>query len=219
MIADSGSLKAFFIRAFLWLPPCFFVCYLTAPTHPAIAGWFARVIVNIVTPGVVVALERSGSELAFVTTIKIYPALGQAALLLPEVNALIYTYGLAVFLALMLAERAKLRKIAIGAVIHLLFQCWGIAFDFLVQVGVRLGPELVTQANLRGWRVEAIALGYQLGVLIFPPLVPVILWAYLGTFFRNRLQRDSTRSTDHIANGCRKNWPQSGVMSRKHRFE
>ena len=167
MIADSGSLKAFFIRAFLWLPPCFFVWYLAASTHAAIAGWFARVIVNIVTPGVVVALERTGSELAFVTTIKIYPAPGQAALLLPEVNALIYTYGLAVFLALMLAERAKLRKIAIGAVILLLFQSWGIAFDFLVQVGVRLGPEIATQANLRGWRVEGIALGNQLGVLIF----------------------------------------------------
>ena len=201
MIADSGSLKAFFIRAFLWLPPCFFVWYLTAPMHAAIAGWFARVIVNIVSPGVVSALERIGSTLAFVTTIKIYPAPGQAALLLPEVNALIYTYGLAVFLALMLAERAKLRKIAIGAVILLLFQSWGIAFDFLVQVGVRLGPEIATQANLRGWRVEGIALGYQLGVLIFPPLVPVILWAYLGTFFRNQLQRDSTRSTDAIANG------------------
>ena len=200
MIADSGSLKAFFIRAFLWLPPCFFVWYLTAPMHAAIAGWFARVVVNIVSPGVVSALERTGSTLAFVTTIKIYPAPGQAALLLPEVNALIYTYGLAVFLALMLAERAKLRKIAIGAVILLLFQSWGIAFDFLVQVGVRLGPEIATQANLRGWRVEGIALGYQLGVLIFPPLVPVILWAYLGTYFRNRLQRDHTRNNLAAAN-------------------
>ena len=157
-------------------------------------------MVNIVSPGVVLALERTGSTLAFVTTIQVYPSPGRAALLVPEVNALIYTYGLAVFLALMLAERAAWRKIAIGAVILLLFQSWGIAFDFLVQVGVRLGPEMATQANLRGWHVEGIALGYQLGVLIFPPLVPVILWAYLGTFFRNRLQHDHARNNLAAAN-------------------
>jgi len=46
-----------------------------------------------------------------------------------------------------------------------------------MQVGVKLGPDVAAQAGLIGWRTEAIALGYQIGNLIFPSLIPVVLWA------------------------------------------
>ena len=59
------------------------------------------------------------------------------------------------------------------------FQNWGIAFDFLAQVGIKLGPDVSAQASLFGLRVEAIALGYQIGNLIFPSLIPVVLWTVL----------------------------------------
>jgi hypothetical protein len=129
------------------------------------------------------ALERSGWDLVFVTTIKVTPAPGQVALLLPEVNPLLYTYGLAFLLALMLAERTKAWKILVGMVVLLPFQVWGIAFDVLAQVGVRLGPDVAALAGLTGWRTEAIALGYQLGILIFPTLVPVAVWAAFSRLF------------------------------------
>jgi hypothetical protein len=64
---------------------------------------------------------------------------------------------------------------------------WGIAFDFLAQVGVRLGPEVAMQAGLVGWRREVIAFGYQLGSLVLPGVVPVILWASLNRPFIERL--------------------------------
>jgi hypothetical protein len=34
-----------------------------------------------------------------------------------------------------------------------------------------------------GWRREAIAIGYQAGTLIFPSLVPVLLWAVFNRAF------------------------------------
>ena len=114
---------------------------------------------------------------------------GQTALLVPEVNPLLYTYGLAIFLALMLAERAKWWKFLTGAAVLLPFQSWGIAFDFLAQVGIQLGPEVSAQAGLSGWRIEAIALGYQLGVLIFPSLVPIVLWAASSELFKESVMR------------------------------
>ncbi len=110
------------------------------------------------------------------TTLQVNPAAGQIGVLVPEVNPLVYTYGLAFFLALMLAARARWWTIPAGMALLLPFQGWGIAFDLLAQVGIKLGPAVAAQAGLGGWRVEAIAIGYQIGTLILPSLVPVVLW-------------------------------------------
>jgi hypothetical protein len=177
MTAQAPSLGRFVLRTFLWLPPCFAAWYFSAPYHAAIAGRLARMLVDQFNSGIVSALEQPALDLVFVTTLKVHPEPGQTALLVPEVNPLLYTYGLAFFLALMLAARARWWKILVGAAMLLPFQAWGIAFDFLVQVGVKLGADVAAQAGLLGWRVEAIALGYQLGSLIFPSLIPVVLWA------------------------------------------
>ena len=184
MNAAAPSLKKFVLHTFLWLPPCFAAWYFSAPYHAAVAGRLARLFANQFTTGIVSALEQTGTVLVFVTTIKVHPAPGQTALLVPEVNPMLYTYGLALFLALMLAERAKWWKVLAGVAVLLLFQAWGIAFDFLAQVGIQLGTEVSAQAGLLGWRAEAIALCYQLGVLIFPSLVPIVLWAASSELFK-----------------------------------
>jgi hypothetical protein len=186
MTQGVPSLGKFVLRTFLWLPPCFAAWYFGAAYHAAVAGSLARLWVDGFRSGLVSALERQGPDLVFVTTLQVHPAPGQIALLLPEVNSLLYTYGLALFLALMLAVRARWWKILAGAALLLPFQSWGIAFDFLVQVGVKLGPEVSAQAGLSGWRAEVIALCYQVGSLIFPSLMPVVLWALFSrAYFEN----------------------------------
>lgn len=189
MTAGAPTLGKFVLRILLWLPPCFAAWYLSAHYHAAIAGALARLLVNQFQSGIVSALEQPGIDLVFVTTIEVHPEPGMTALLLPEVNPLLYTYGLAFFLALMLAAGAKWWKILVGALILLPFQSWGIAFDFLVQVGVKLGSDVSAQAGLLGWRSEVIALGYQIGNLIFPSLIPVVLWAVFSRQFIENLLR------------------------------
>ena len=176
-------LGGFVLRVFLWLPPCLAAWYYSATNHAAIAGWLARIFIDQFQSGIVTVLERSGVDLVFVTSIKVHPAPGQTALLLPDVNPLVYTYGLAFMVALMLGARTKWWKIVIGVLALLPFQAWGIAFDLLVQVGVKFGPEVSAQAGLYGWRLDAIALGYQIGNLIFPTLIPVLLWAVFNRPF------------------------------------
>ena len=183
MTAGAPSLGRFVLSTFLWLPPCFAAWYFSSQYHAAVAGKLARLLVDQFTSGIVSGLEQSGFDLVFVTTLEVHPAPGQTGLLLPEVNPLLYTYGLALFLALMLAARAKWWKILVGAALLLPFQSWGIAFDFLAQVGIKLGPEVAAQAGLLGWRREFIALGYQIGSLIFPSLIPVVLWAVSSRLF------------------------------------
>lgn len=195
MTAGNSSLGKFVLRTFLWLPPCFAAWYFSAHYHAALAGGLARLMVNQFQSGIVSAMEQPGIDLVFVTTIEVHPAPGQNALLLPEVNPLLYTYGLAFFVALMLAARAKWEKILVGAVVLLPFQSWGIAFDFLAQVGVKLGPDVAVQAGLSGWRLEAIVLGYQLGALILPSLIPVVLWVVFSRRFIESVLRSQARDT------------------------
>jgi hypothetical protein len=177
------GLGGFVLRVFLWLPPCLAAWYYSATQHAAIAGWLARIFIDQFQSGIVTELERSGVDLVFVTSIKVHPAPGQTALLLPDVNPLVYTYGLAFMIALMLGARTQWWKILISVVALLPFQAWGIAFDILVQVGVKSGPEVSAQAGLFGWRLDVIALGYQIGNLIFPALIPVLLWAAFNRRF------------------------------------
>ena len=122
------------------------------------------------------ALERSGLDLVFVTAIRVQHESGQTALLTPEVNPLVYTYGLALFVALMLAERARWWKILVGAAVLLPLQSWSLAFEVLAQC-MQLGPDVTAQAGVSGWRLVVVDIGYQLGTFIFPSLVPVVLWA------------------------------------------
>lgn len=189
MTADA-PLGKFVLRTILWLPPCFAAWYFSAQYHAAVAGALARLLVDQFKSGIVSALEQPGIDLVFVTTLEVHPDPEQTALLLPEVNPLLYTYGLAFFLALMLAARAKWWKILVGIVVLLPFQSWGIAFDFLAQVGVKLGPEVSAQAGLLGWRREFIALGYQIGNLIFPSLIPVVLWTIFSRPFIESVLRN-----------------------------
>jgi hypothetical protein len=167
----------------LWLPACFAAWYFIAPLHSPIAGAGARLLAGLVARDIVSDVERQGSDLVFVTTLEVHPGPGLTAVLLPEVNPLLYTYGLPFFVALMLASGSRWRRIVAGAAILLLFQAWGIAFDFLAQVGLNLGSDIAALAGLADWRREAIALGYQLGAIIFPSVVPVVLWALFNRPF------------------------------------
>lgn len=190
------SLGAFVARVFLWLPPAFALWYLGAHFHTEIVAGFARLFVAFFN-GLLVSATENRTDLVFVTTLQVQQA-GQMGVLTVEVNPLIYTYGLALFLALMLAARARWWHFLAGMAVLLPFQGWGIAFDFLAQVGAKMGPEIAAQAGLLQAR-EAIALGYQLGNLLFPSLVPVMVWVWLERPFVEALRLREAPSAGHTA--------------------
>ena len=68
-------------------------------------------------------------------------------------------------------------------VLLLPFQSWGIAFDFLMQVGMQMGREVSLQTGFSERQREFIALGYQVGALILPALAPVVVWAIASRHF------------------------------------
>ena len=168
-------LAGLILRTFAWLPPCFAAWYLAAPVLTTVVAAFARLFVAFFNARLIAATELPQHGLVFVTTLQVRQAQGPAGVLAVEVDPLLYTYGLALFLALALAARTRWWRVLAGVAILLPFQGWGIAFDFLAQLGAKLGPEVAADAGLLGAR-EFIALAYQLGNLVFPSVVPVVLW-------------------------------------------
>ena len=96
------------------------------------------------------------------------------------VNPLVYGYGLPLLFGLMMAtEQPLLRKLAVLLVGYLVIsavQIWGVFWQCLKTLAFNFGPEAAAAIADTGVPQPAIALCYQLGVLIFPALAPVIVW-------------------------------------------
>lgn len=96
------------------------------------------------------------------------------------INPLVFGYGLPLLFGLVMASGVSiLRKIGIlliGYVCIMLVQVWGVVWGSLKMLAFNFGPEALQVINDAGISSELIALCYQLGTLIFPPLVPIILW-------------------------------------------
>jgi hypothetical protein len=96
------------------------------------------------------------------------------------VNPLVYGYGLPLLFGLVMAASAawwrKLLTLFAGYVAILLVQIWGVVWQSLMNLAFNFGPVAHQVVADAGVSDHAIALCYQLGVLILPALVPVIVW-------------------------------------------
>lgn len=96
------------------------------------------------------------------------------------VNPLVYGYGLPLLFGLVMASGVsllrKLGVLLVGYLCVMLIQVWGVVWQTLKMLAFNFGPEAHQLVIDAGISDELIALCYQLGVLIFPPLVPIILW-------------------------------------------
>jgi hypothetical protein len=177
-----SPVAAFVLRCLLWLVPCYAAWFLASPAWTRIVAAIALPFIRLFHPELASGMEIAGSDISFVTALTVHAPGGAEGLLVPDVDARTYTHGLPLFLALMLASRARWTGIAIGAAILVPVHAWGIAFDLLAQI-VRMGPEAASRAGLVGLSANAVALGYQAGSLIFPVLAPVVLWVAFNRKF------------------------------------
>ncbi|MCP4046040.1 MAG: hypothetical protein GY732_08640 [Gammaproteobacteria bacterium] len=96
------------------------------------------------------------------------------------VNPLIFGFGLPLLFGLVMASGVSfVRKMGIllgGYVCVMLIQVWGVVWQTLKMLAYDFGADAHQVVADAGISDELIALCYQLGVLILPPLAPVILW-------------------------------------------
>jgi hypothetical protein len=96
------------------------------------------------------------------------------------VNPLIFSYGLPLLFGLVMGSNVSwLRKLVImliGYVVILGVQIWGVVWQSLKMLAFNFGSQTHAIVSGHGVSDSAIALGYQLGTLIFPALAPIFVW-------------------------------------------
>ncbi len=187
---SRSPLGGFVVKVFLWLPAAFVVWYFAAP----VLTWPAALIVELVArlglADIVQGVERARAELTFATTLKPGATSTQAGEIAVGVDLLLYSFGLPLYAALVLAakEPGWPRHLLVGYAVLIPFVAWGVLADFLKNVAITMGPQIASQTGFVAWQREAIAFSYQFGALILPTVVPVVTWVLTHRAFLERLR-------------------------------
>ena len=183
--ADSQELRLseLLILAFLWMIFGFMIWYYLSAFHGAPVRIIADAILGqLLGDGYMNIIPNPDHHYLFQVQTRIsflFPDGSREALGF-IVNPLVFGYGLPLLFGLVMASGVSLpRKLAtlfFGYVCVMLVQVWGVVWQTLKMLAFNFGADahdLVVQSGISD---ELIALCYQLGVLIFPPLAPIILW-------------------------------------------
>ncbi len=177
----------FALRAIAWSVGLFALWYLAARPLGLALGWGASRLLEAAAPverarprwsapGVAFDIELDGSAT--------YRAgLRPDAVFEIRANPLKQSFGLPFFFALLLASRPAraARKALLGAFILAALAAVGLASELALDLARLDGAGGARLVDLGSVGASAAALGFQLGTLIFPTVVPVMLWAAMDS--------------------------------------
>ena len=142
-------------------------------------------------------LEEAGADagapktatLSFVTTLRPGSAVAGGVLTV-DVDLLLYSFGLPLFVALTLAAREARwwRALAVGYAAQLPFVAWGALADFLKNVAITAPPLVASQTGFSGLDRDIIAFAFQFGSLILPAVAPAVAWVLTHRTFLERMR-------------------------------
>jgi len=188
------SLGRFVLRVAAWLPLAFLVWYLAGPILAWPIGLLTAGILKLGFADLVARVQQEGHLLTIVSTLK--PALATtqdqaSGVLSVEVNTLLYSFGLPLLAALILAAREPhaLRKLVLGYVVLAPLVSWGLVAEFLKRVVFDTAPAVAAQTGFGPVQREAIAFAYQFGSLILPAVAPAVFWILTHRTFVERFTR------------------------------
>lgn len=175
------SVKGFLLKILILLPITFVLWYFITPVILYLLSFLAKAVLTVVVGQAVVDVEVYERVLHIITpfTAEKTNDVNKGQLVF-AINAMKYGYGLALFIAMLLATpdkmSNKLQNLYIGILILLIVQVWGITFDVLQTLTFKLGMGIAQTLGTTAFIRELIALGYQMGYLILPSVTPIILW-------------------------------------------
>ncbi len=191
-----GPIRTLCFAAALYLPLSLFVWFAFAGVMVTPVLWFTKALLLSWMPEIFVDIERNQHAFNVLSSLVTQTEPGKQLVVEFMINPMIYGYGLPVIAGLALATPNSIgnrwRQIAIGAVVIWLVQLNGVVWDVLQYVNSALdgGAAAIAKHHLNP---TFLALMYQFGYLILPPLTPVLLWALM-----NRKFIDDLIKLDHI---------------------
>jgi hypothetical protein len=188
-------LGRFLLKVVVWLPAAFVVWYFGAPVLLWPVKWVLAVIAQMGLPDLVTSVEQNAATFTFATSLKPGDALTTSAHITVDVDGLLYSFGMPLFAALVLAAREPRwpRTLAVGYAVQLPFVAWGVLADFLKNVAITSGPLVTSQSGFTSWQRELIAFAFQFGSLILPTVVPAVTWVLTHRAFLERLRERPER--------------------------
>lgn len=179
-----NPLFLFICKVILFLPLCYLSWYYLAEQGTFLTVLFTKPLLQTLFPALIADIQQSGHLIEVVANV-IVPMQnvpqGMSAELPVLVNPLKYSYTLPLTLALILASPIKPAKtlscIIISILIFTLIQVWGVSFESLKTLYFQAPPDVLLGHRPSILEVNIVALGYQLGYLMFPSVTPIIIWA------------------------------------------
>jgi hypothetical protein len=177
----GSSLGPFVLRVAAWLPLAFLVWYLAGPLLALPVALLFDGVAKLALADIVKTVEQQGHLLTIVSTLKASLATTENAaggVISVEVNTLLYSFGLPMLAALILAARQPhvLRNLVLGYVVLAPCVTWGLVAEFLKRIAFDTAPSVAAQAGFSALQREVIAFAYQFGTLILPTVAPAVFW-------------------------------------------
>jgi len=183
------QIKELFILSALWLPLGFFLWFYFSEQLVKPAGWLSGWLLSTFLPNAIEGINQVSFKFEIETLIPHDQLVqGRVALLTFDVNPMIYAYGVPLFFGLVMAtppltalQRAL--QIFIGYTLLIGVQVWGVCWEVLKDLALNFGVLGAQAVAETGLPTTLIALCYQLGYLILPPVIPLVIWILLNKKF------------------------------------
>ena len=184
----GNAIRQMFILALLYLPLGFFVWFFAASLLMWPSGQLASALLTGLYPNVFERIVQLDFIFEIQTAVTMSERVeGQLVALNLEVNPMIYAWGMALLFGLSMATplttKRRVLQLVVGFGVVTLVTTWGVCFDALTQLAFRSGPEAAMAARGLGLSMDIIALGYQLGYLMLPAVIPVATWIVMNRRF------------------------------------
>lgn len=167
--------------------------YWLLPFYNILLSLLVEPILTSIYPKFIHSIQAKKEILEVVTN---FSVIGQSqSRLIFDMNPLNYSYGLPLFVALLVASKDKLQdkvwKLAIAILVLLLAQTWSLCFDIVRNLLYEFQMAYLAYFNYGAVAKMVVSLGAQLGFLLFPTLIPLMLWVILMPDFFKLLTGDS----------------------------
>ncbi len=144
----KSPVAGFVVRVLAWLPPLILVWYLAAPTGLVPVRLIVAGVARAAFGSLVQAVDQHGAVATFVTTLR-PGAPGAAGVITVDVDMLLYTFGLPLYAAMVVATREPRwpSRLALGLIALLPLAAFGVIADFLRNVAITAGPLVASQTG------------------------------------------------------------------------
>jgi|SRR6266581_3931122 len=182
----ARSLGPFLFLVAAWLLLTFFLWWLATPILAWPVAVLSQLVARIGFGDLVQSVEQHSEMITFVTSFKPVGAAiaaGTKAVLEVKSNTRLFSFGLPLLAALILAAREPhpLRKLAIGYAVLIPLQTFSVIADFLHNLIAE--PGIASQLGFNALQRELLTYSYQFGTLILPTVAPAIVWVLMHRRF------------------------------------